>query len=57
MKSQLKGCHFQELSEIQESSLTVFHAVPKCQFQQWLKHWTHCINSKGDYFEGNNNNK
>jgi hypothetical protein len=32
MTSKLKGCHFQDVTEIQEQSLTALHAIPKCQF-------------------------
>jgi hypothetical protein len=34
IKSQLKGCHFQNASEIQEQSLNILHVILKCQFQQ-----------------------
>jgi hypothetical protein len=37
MKSLLKGCSFQDVSEIQEQSLTGIHWIPKCQFQQRQK--------------------
>jgi hypothetical protein len=56
MKSKLKGRRFQDVTEIQEQSLTVLHAIPKSQFQrcfqQWQTRWTRCINSEGEYFEG-----
>jgi hypothetical protein len=59
MKSKLKGRRFQGVTEIQEESLTVLHAIPKSQlqrcFQQWQIRWTRCINSEGEYFEGNSN--
>jgi hypothetical protein len=49
MKLQLKGCRFQDVSEIQEQSQTI-HVIPKFQlqwyFQQWQKGWTHCIYSE-----------
>jgi hypothetical protein len=48
MKSKLKGRRFQDVTEIQEHSLTVLHAIPESQFQrcfqQWQKRWTRCIN-------------
>jgi hypothetical protein len=53
----LPGCCFQDISEIQEQLRTVLHAIPKCHFQHWQKHWTHCINLKGDYFECDNNDQ
>jgi hypothetical protein len=50
MKLKLKGSRFQDITEIQEQSLTVLHVIPKCQFhwcfQQWQKRWTRCINSE-----------
>jgi hypothetical protein len=39
MKSKLKGRRFQDVTEIQEQSLTVLHAIPKCQL--------HCASSSG----------
>jgi hypothetical protein len=43
MKSKLKWRHFQDVTEIQEQSLTVLHVIPKSQFQrffqQWQKRW------------------
>jgi hypothetical protein len=59
MKSKLKGCRFQDVTEIQEKSLAVLHAIPESQFQrcfqQWQKHWARCINSEGEYIEGDSN--
>jgi hypothetical protein len=55
MKSKLKGHRFQNVTEIQEQSLTVLHAIPKSRFQQWQRRWTDCINSEGEYFEGDSN--
>jgi hypothetical protein len=58
MKLKVKGRRF-HVTEIQEESLTILHAIPKSQFQQffqqWQKRWTHCMNSKGEYFEGDSN--
>jgi hypothetical protein len=56
MNSKLKGRRFQDVTEIQEQSLTVLHAIPKSQcFQQWQKCWTRCINPEGEHFEGDSN--
>jgi hypothetical protein len=55
MKSKLKGRHFQDVTEIQEQSLTVLHSIPKSHFQQWQRSWTHSINSGWEYFEGDSN--
>jgi transposase len=50
MKSKLNGRRFQDVTEIQEQSLIVLHAIPKSQFQrcfqQWQKRWTRYINSE-----------
>jgi hypothetical protein len=54
-KIAVKGCHFKDVSEIKKQSLTDLHVIPKCQFQQWQKHWTRYINSEGDYFKGDSN--
>jgi hypothetical protein len=59
IKSKLKRRRFQDVTEIQEQSLTVLHAIPKSQFQrcfqQWQKLGTPCMNSEGEYFEGDSN--
>jgi hypothetical protein len=59
VKSKLKGRHFQDVTEIQEQLLTVLDAIPKSQFQryfqQWQKRWTRCMNSEGEFFEGDSN--
>jgi hypothetical protein len=39
MKSKLKGRRFQDITEIQEQSLTVLHAIPKSQFQRYFQQW------------------
>jgi hypothetical protein len=59
VKSKLKGRRFQDVTEIQEQSLTVLQAIPKSRFlrcfQQWRKRWIRCINSEGEYFKGDSN--
>jgi hypothetical protein len=59
MISELKGRRSQDVTEIQEQSLIVLHAIPKSQFQwcfqQWQKRWTRRINPEGEYFEGDSN--
>jgi hypothetical protein len=61
MKSKLKGRRFQDVTEIQEESLTVLHAIPKFQFQrcfqQCQKPWTRCINSEREYFTRHSNDQ
>jgi hypothetical protein len=39
MKSKLKGCRFQDVTEIQEQSLTVLHAIPESHFQRCFQQW------------------
>jgi hypothetical protein len=47
MKSKLTGRRFQDVTKIQKQLLTILHTIPKSQFQQWQKCWTHCITQKG----------
>ena len=56
MKSQMKGKRFADVSEVKKKTLEVLNNISteefqKC-FQQWEKHWYKCIESKGEYFEG-----
>jgi len=56
MKCQMKGKHFADVSEVKKKTLEVLNNISteefqKC-FQQWEKHWFTCIESKGEYFEG-----
>jgi hypothetical protein len=59
MISKLKGRRFQDVTEIQEKSLTVLYAIPKSQFQrcfqQWQKRSSRFVNSEGEHFVGNSN--
>jgi hypothetical protein len=59
IKSKPKGRRFQNVTEIQEQSLTVLHAIPKSQFQrcfqQWQKRWSRFVNSEVEHFEGDSN--
>jgi ribonuclease I len=43
---------FPDIALTQEQSPTILNVIPKREFQQWQKHWTCCINSEGDYFDG-----
>jgi transposase len=56
LKSTLKGQRFQSVQEIKENSLEDLRAIPKNAFQdcfrKWKKRWERCINSQGEYFEG-----
>ena len=56
LKSSLKGRRFQTVEEIKEYSLQDLRAIPQNTFQDalqnWKKRWERCINSRGEYFEG-----
>jgi hypothetical protein len=56
MKSQMKGKRFADVSEVKKKMLEVLNNISteefqKC-FQEWEKRWHKCIESKGEYFEG-----
>jgi hypothetical protein len=40
------------IEEIEENSLWDLHAIPQNKFQDWKKRWKQCIDSEGEYFEG-----
>ena len=55
MKSQMKGKHF-VMYKVKKKMLEVLNKISteefqKC-FQQWGKCWYKCIESKGEYFDG-----
>jgi hypothetical protein len=56
LKSTLKRRRFQTVEEIKENSLQDLRAIPQNTFQDafqnWKKRWEWCINSRGEYFEG-----
>jgi len=56
LKSTLKGHRFQTIEEIKENSLQNLRAILQNTFQDafqnWKKRWERCINSRGEYFEG-----
>jgi transposase len=56
LKSTLKGRRFQTIEEIQENAIRELRAITGSAFQeafqQWKKCWEWCIDSRGDYFEG-----
>jgi hypothetical protein len=56
LKSTLKVRRFQTVEEIKENSLQDLRAIPQNTFQDafqnWKKRWEGCINSRGEYFEG-----
>jgi len=56
MKRQMKWKRFADVSEVKKKTLEVLNNISteefqKC-FQQWEKRWYNCIESKGEYFEG-----
>jgi hypothetical protein len=56
MKGQVKGKGFADVSEVKKKTLEVLNNISteefqKC-FQQWEKRLYKCIESKGEYFEG-----
>jgi transposase len=56
LKSTLKVRRFQTVEEIKENSLQDLRAILQNTFQDvfqnWKKRWEWCINSRGEYFEG-----
>ena len=56
LKSALKGRRFKTMEEIEENSLWDLRAIPQNTFQDafqnWKERWERCINSGGEYFEG-----
>ena len=56
MKGQMKGKRFADVREMKKKTLEVLNNIntaefQKC-FQQWKKRWHKCVESKGEYFEG-----
>jgi hypothetical protein len=56
MKKTPKGKRFSDVDEVKENTLTALKSIP-CQefrncFQQWKKRWDKCVDSHGEYFEG-----
>jgi hypothetical protein len=56
MKRDLKGKRFQNVEEVREKTTETLKAITlqefqKC-FEQWKKRWDKCIDSRGEYFEG-----
>jgi hypothetical protein len=43
---------FQTIEEIEENLIQDLHALPQNTFQNWKKCWNLCIDSRGEYFEG-----
>lgn len=58
LKSTLKGARFDDIEAIQRSTAERLKAIPVSEFQRctrmWQNRWQHCIDSQGNYFEGDN---
>jgi transposase len=52
LKSTLKGHRLQMIEELEENSLWDLCAIPQNAFQNWKKRRKRCIDSGGEYFEG-----
>ena len=56
LKSTLKGRRFESIETLKTNSLAHLRSIPKNSFQEcfskWKKHWQRCIQSRGEYFEG-----
>jgi len=56
MKRDLKGKRFQNVEEVREKTTETLKAITLQEFQncseQWKKRWDNCIDSQGEYFEG-----
>ena len=56
MKGQMKGKRFAGVSEVKKKTLEVLNNISTEEFQKylqpWEQRWHKCIESKGEYFEG-----
>ena len=56
MKRDLKGKRFQNVEEVREKMMEALKAITLQEFhncfEQWKKLWDKCIDSQGEYFEG-----
>jgi transposase len=52
LKSTLNGRRFQTIEELEENSLPDLSAMPQNAIQNWKKRWKRCIDSGGEFFEG-----
>jgi [histone H3]-lysine36 N-dimethyltransferase SETMAR len=56
LKTPLKGTRFQSREDIMQKTTAELYAIPeqafqRC-FQQWRERWEKCVQSQGEYFEG-----
>ena len=56
MKRDLKGKRVQNVEEVRGKTTEALKAITLQEFQncfeQWKKRWDKCIDSQGDYFDG-----
>jgi len=56
MKRNLTGNRFQNVEEVREKTTETLKAITLQEFQncseKWKKRWYKCIDSQGEYFEG-----
>jgi hypothetical protein len=56
LKMQLKGTQFDSRDDIIWNITAKLYSIRKVAFQkcfeQWQNHWEKCVQSQGDYFEG-----
>ena len=56
MKRDLKGKRIQNVEEVRKKTTEALNAVTLQEFQnyfeQWKRRWDKCIESQGEYFEG-----
>jgi len=56
MKRDLKGMRFQNVEEVRDKTTEPLNAITLQEFhncfEQWKKRWDKCIDSQGEYFEG-----
>jgi len=52
----MKGKRFADVCEVKKKTLEVLNNISTEEFQkyfqQWKKRWYKCVESKGEYFEG-----
>lgn len=56
LKIMLKGCHFQSVDKIKQTSLRQLHLFSEKELQgecqPWQKRWEHCVASRGNTLKG-----
>ena len=52
LKFSLKGHRFDSIEDIQANTERVLTTLKKENFQKWKLRWSRCVQSQGDYFEG-----